>query len=195
MPGQTTEPTNPTPEPDPQFLVRYRTQISVALHGLLFVFSLFSAFALAYNFSRWDSWISPLFTKIVLVVVPSKLLVFWWLGQYRGSWRYVGLRDLFSIAWASYIGTFLFILCYFGVEKGLRQITGQNFFDPTAEFRQSVFLLDLAATIAFVCAARVLCNTLPLFNAATLHSKNECCSICSFHTGTTDSGQMIKTRL
>ncbi|MFQ5490613.1 MAG: polysaccharide biosynthesis protein [Phycisphaerae bacterium] len=155
MPGQLPEPTGSRPAPNQKLWVQYRTQISVALHGLLFVISLFSAFALAYNFTQWNKWLGPLFLKVVLVVVPTKLLVFWWLRQYRGSWRYVGLRDLFSIAWASYTGTFLFILCYFAVEMALRRLTGQSFFDPHGHFRQSVFLLDLAATIGFVCAARV----------------------------------------
>jgi FlaA1/EpsC-like NDP-sugar epimerase len=136
--------------------MRYRNPVSVAIHAGVFLFSLFCAFALAYNFSRWDIWLGELFIKIAVMVVPIKLLVFWWLRQYRGSWRYVGLRDLFSIVWASYIGTFLFILCYFAVENICqRWATGDRFFDPTDQLRESIFFLDLAATITFVSAARV----------------------------------------
>ena len=137
-------------------LIRYRTPVAVVIHGVIFTVSLFCAFALAHNFHRWNIWLGPMFLKIVALVVPLKLLVFWWLRQYRGSWRYVGLRDLLSIGWASYTSSFLFIVGYFAIENLWMRWAGRgSFFNPKGDFRQSVFLLDLAATIAFVSAARV----------------------------------------
>ncbi len=138
------------------FLARYRTPVSVGIHGAIFALSLFCAFTLAHNFHRWNLWVWSAFPRLLAVVVPLKLLVFWWLRQYRGSWRYVGLRDLVSIGWASYTASFLFILVYFVVQNVYARWTGRgSFFDPDGDFPQSVFPLDLAATVALVSAARV----------------------------------------
>lgn len=143
----------PPPYPTPGFLVRHRTVLSVLVHAAIFALSLLSAFALAYNFTHLGQWLFPLFLPLLGLVLPIKLLVFWWTRQYRGSWRYVGLRDLFGVLRASYISSFLFVLAYFAIEN-LWAWThrGESFLDP---FRQSVFLLDVAATIVFVSAVRV----------------------------------------
>ena len=138
------------------FLVRHRTSVSVIVHATIFVVSLLAAFALAYNFAYLQQWFLPLFVPLLGLVIPIKLLVFWKTGQYRGSWRYVGLPDLFGVVRASYIGAFLFVLAYFAIENlWALWHDKQSFFDPDRRFRQSVFLLDVAATIVFVSAARV----------------------------------------
>jgi FlaA1/EpsC-like NDP-sugar epimerase len=139
----------------PGFLARHRTSMSVLVHGTVFVLSLLAAFALAHNFSRVSRWLFPFFVPLLGLALPIKLLVFWRTGQYRGSWRYVGLRDLFGVARASFISGFLFVAGFFAIEKLWGLWYPQSFFDPLQRFRQSVFLLDVAATIAFVSAARV----------------------------------------
>ena len=155
----------PPPYPTPGFLVRHRTAVSVLVHAAIFALSLLSAFALAYNF-RWSIgsddpegdvfWLVDLFPQLLGLVLPIKLLVFWRTRQYRGSWRYVGLRDLFGVLRASYISSFFFVLAYFAIENVWAWThPGESFFDPHQAFAQSVFLLDVAATIVFVSAARV----------------------------------------
>lgn len=154
-----------TPSP-PAAHIRFRTAIVVSAHALLFAFALFAAFLLAYNF-RWGSrqgnhssaWFYDLYLPLLAIALPLKLLVFYGTRQFHGSWRYVGLRDVFGVISASLIGSFLFLCVYFALEYGWYIRFGQALIDrwPEQYLRQSaVFALDWAATIAFVCAARIL---------------------------------------
>ncbi len=150
----------------PGILVRYRTSLVVAAHAVLFAVALLAAFSLAYNF-RWQlrrddgihQWFFELYLPLLWLALPIKLLVFLWAGQYRGSWRYVGLRDLFGVISASLVGTFLFLSAYFVLENLWQYRFGYALIDrsPIPFLKQSsVFALDWACTIAFVSAARIL---------------------------------------
>jgi FlaA1/EpsC-like NDP-sugar epimerase len=138
----------------------------VTAHGALFAAALLAAFLLAYNF-RWVvgrgtlsyRWFFELYVPLLGLALPIKLLVFLWVGQYRGSWRYVGLRDLLGVIRASLMGTFFFLLAYFILENLWQYAFGGRLIDhaPTGRLQQSsVFALDWAATVALVSAARVL---------------------------------------
>ena len=153
-------------EPLPGVVIRYRTALVVAAHGLLFALALLAAFLLAYNF-HWvvrsaDDvyvWFDDLYLPLLALALPLKLWVFHWTRQYHGSWRYVGLRDLFGVMSASLGGTFLFLTAYFILENAWQAATGHTLIDtwPVPNLPQSsVFSLDLAATIAVVAAARIL---------------------------------------
>lgn len=157
--------TVPQPLP-PQALIRFRTGIVVSAHALLFAMALLAAFLLAYNF-RWvtrvgtesNRWFTQLYLPLLCIAVPLKLLVFYGTRQFHGSWRYVGLRDVFGVISASLIGSFLFLSTYFMLEYGWYVVNGKALIDrwPEQHLRQSaVFALDWASTVAFVCAARIL---------------------------------------
>ncbi|MBI4716782.1 MAG: polysaccharide biosynthesis protein [Planctomycetes bacterium] len=153
--------------PLPGFLTRYRMPLVVLAHALLVAAALLAAFCLAYNF-RWNvevagggrqAWFAELYLPLLALALPIKLLVFQRGGQYRGSWRYVGLRDLFDVISASLVGTFLFLTAYFLLENGWSGAFGRPLIaaPPGPSLRQSaVFAIDWAATIVFVSAARVL---------------------------------------
>lgn len=147
-------------------MVRFRTPIIVLAHAGLFALALLAAFVLAFNF-KWVArgpdaayaWFYDLYLPLLALAVPIKLWAFWWTKQYRGSWRYVGLRDLFSVTSASFMGTFLFLTAYFVLENGWHAYTGHALIDTWSVPhlpQSSVFTLDLAATIALVCASRIL---------------------------------------
>ena len=150
----------------PGVAVRYRTAIVVIVHAALFALALLAAFLLAYNF-HWvvrsaDEvyvWFDDLYLPLLALALPLKVWVFQWTRQFRGSWRYVGLRDLFGVISASLGGTFLFLSAYFILENVWQSTTGRTLIDtwPGPNLPQSsVFSLDLAATIALVSAARIL---------------------------------------
>ena len=93
--------------------VRHRTLVSMFAHMLLFVLCLFTAFCLAYNFKMFGRWfVSEYLTYLPLTLV-IKLSVFGWMRLYRDSWRYVGLRDLFSIIRASHFSIFICVVVYY----------------------------------------------------------------------------------
>jgi FlaA1/EpsC-like NDP-sugar epimerase len=128
----------------------------VLAHAFLFLLALFSAFGLAYNFHGWKFWIVHLFLPIAAIALPIKLVVFARMQQFHGSWRFVGLRDLVAIAVGSQISSFFLIGAYFLIENLAHSMTGEVLIDRGAKFRQAVFLIDWAATINFVAAARVV---------------------------------------
>ncbi len=138
----------------------------VTAHVLLFALALLSAFLLAYNF-RWvtrqgaepSAWFYDLYLPLLAIAVPLKSIVFYGTRQFHGSWRYVGLRDVFGVISSSLIGSFLFLSVYFALEYSWYMSHGQALIDrwPEQHLRQSaVFALDWAATIALVCAARIM---------------------------------------
>ncbi|MCH7993862.1 MAG: polysaccharide biosynthesis protein [Planctomycetes bacterium] len=147
------------------FSIGNRMSLVVVAHAVLFAFALFSAFELAYNFKRMGGWLTELYLPLLALAMPIKLVVFHYTGQYRGSWRYVGLSDLMGVIRSSLMATFLFLTAYFLLENTWYWAYGVNLIDrsqtnPTLgleALRQSaVFGLDWAATVGFVCAARVL---------------------------------------
>lgn len=161
-----TEPGNILRDPLPGAMIRYRLVLVVVAHAFLFALALLAAFLLAYNF-RWVQrsnsgvypWFFDLYLPLLALALPIKLLVFHWTRQYRGSWRYVGLRDLFGVISASLVGTFLFLLAYFVLENVWMRFFGDALIDrrPGPILRQSaVFSLDWASTIVVVSAARIL---------------------------------------
>ena len=160
------DPADSPHEAMPGVIIRYRTALVVAVHAALFALALLAAFLLAYNF-HWvvrsaDEvyvWFDDLYLPLLALALPLKLWVFHWMRQYRGSWRYVGLRDLFGVISASLAGTFLFLTAYFVLENVWQAATGRTLIDawPGPNLPQSsIFSLDLAATIALVSAAKIL---------------------------------------
>jgi FlaA1/EpsC-like NDP-sugar epimerase len=150
-------------EPRKSFTVRHRFLLSVILHGILFALALFSAFLVAWNFSfrAMQYWLPHLYLPLLLLALPAKLFVFHWTRQYDASWRYVSLRDLFSVSSASLISSFVFLTMYFAIDFVLALFLGHKLIDTgTGELHRlrqsSVFGLDVAATIAFVCGAKIL---------------------------------------
>ncbi len=149
----------------PDQLVRYRTFLVVATHGVLFAIALLVAFLVAYNFRLFlpvgeghETWFSDLFLPLLAIAVPVKLFVFHWMGQYSGSWRYVSIRDIYSVIWASLAGTFVFLISYFLLDMGSVWLVGEALIDrhTIRLFQSAVFLTDWAGTVAFVAAGRIL---------------------------------------
>ncbi len=137
-------------------VVRHRMPIVVLLHALSFALALLAAFALAYNFRRFHVWLVDLFVPLLVLTVPIKLLVFWGSGQYRGSWRYVGLRDLLGVTSSALTGSFVLLSAYFILENLWLKLFGTRLVDREGVLNQSVFLLDWFATVGLISAARVL---------------------------------------
>lgn len=151
-------------EPWPS-LARHREPVVLLAHASLIAGALFAAFLLAYDFrfqhQRGDliqRWVPQLFLPMAALAIPVKLFVFYGTGQLQGSWRYVGLRDLFGVISASLVGTFGFLTVYFLLENAWYAAYGHLLIDgaPIRYLRQSVFALDLAMTVAFVAGARIL---------------------------------------
>ncbi len=133
----------------------------IGIHTALFSLALLLSFGLGFNFRRDPAWLSAMFVPMLPFVLFVKLFVFGLRGEYDVSWRYVSLRDLVNVTIASHISVVIFILGYFVVANiYTRMYDGRVIFDlngdKISDFRQSVFLLDWAGTIALVSGARML---------------------------------------
>ncbi len=138
-----------------------RRLISIFIHLSLFSMSLLLSFGLAYNFHHESAWFTTMFLPMLPFALAIKLAVFGLRGEYNVSWRYVSLRDLVNVTIASHISVVVLIVCYFLGANIYQRLTGQALFDVNAngkpdDFRQTIFLLDWAGTIALVSGARML---------------------------------------
>jgi FlaA1/EpsC-like NDP-sugar epimerase len=140
------------------FALRHRSLVSAIGHALLFALALFFAFGLYYNFRNFHLWFFPFYLPLLPVVVAIKMVIFAHMDMFRGSWRYVGMRDVLSVIKATYISTFFFIVAFWGIEWGWSLVQGSNapgFFAGRGRFPQAVFLLELGTTVATICGARI----------------------------------------
>lgn len=139
-------------------VLRFRNPISLFVHVLLFALAFFCAFGLYYNFRDFSKWVVPLFLPLLPIVVIIKMIVFARLELFHGSWRYVGMRDVGSTVFATWISTFIFVVVYFVMERSYSAVYPEaaGFIASRGVFPQSVFVLDLVMTIATVCGARIL---------------------------------------
>jgi len=152
-----------------------RTVISVIAHAFLFALALLLAFGLAYNFHnvfpssrysvadaevyRFGGWLLYMYLPLLALALPLKLLAFAACRQYRRSWRCVGLRDLIGVASASWVGSFMLLVAYFGIAAARPDLV-DGMLDkagPGLGFRQgAVFVSDFICTVSLVAGAQVL---------------------------------------
>lgn len=142
----------------PSILRRYRTAGVAAAHAGLFAVASFCAFGLYYNFKSLDLWFEPFFLPLLPVLLLIKMAVFGLMKMFRGSWRYVGMRDVLSVIKATHVSTFFYLAVFFGIEWSSSYLIEDygGFFASRGQFPQAVFLLDWGTTIAFVCGARIV---------------------------------------
>lgn len=143
-----------------------RGVLAIVSHLFLFILAYFCAFGLSYNFKSFDLWVRPFFLPLLPIVVVIKMAVFARMQLFRGSWRYVGMRDMLSIVKATHFSTFLFVVVFYILETLHVRWYGEGFLyvwnsrlNPdlnVSSFPQSTFLLDWGMTIAAVCGARIL---------------------------------------
>ncbi|HSV27730.1 MAG TPA: hypothetical protein VLH60_07540, partial [Sedimentisphaerales bacterium] len=136
----------------PAGLLKYKRAIIIVLHAVMFFASLLLAFLMAndMSFTR-GGWLTGQFPQVLLFVMLIKLIVFGLLRQYTGWWRYVGITDLLGIARASLLSTVVIVLLYFTV-----MFTPlANYFSDIRFVQQSVWLLDMFATVLLLGGLRM----------------------------------------
>ncbi|RIK64781.1 MAG: polysaccharide biosynthesis protein [Planctomycetota bacterium] len=143
-----------------------RGALSVSAHLLLFVLAYFCAFGLHYNFRQFGDWIKQFFVPLLPMVVIIKMIVFWRMKLFSGSWRYVGMRDMLAVVKATHISTFCFVVAFYLLERLFYAREGEGFLyawnawmfegRQVGAFPQATFILDWGMTIAVVCGARIL---------------------------------------
>jgi len=133
-------------------LLKIRKPLIILTHVIVFAGSLMMSFLLANNMQFRREWLVDQYPLLLLCFIVIKLIVFGFFKQYRGWWRYVGISDLIGILQASLVSTLLIVVLWVVF---LYTPFRQNF--PSITFvGQSVFLLDMFATILLLSGLRMM---------------------------------------
>ncbi|MDX1412380.1 MAG: hypothetical protein R3351_09505, partial [Nitrospirales bacterium] len=66
--------------------------------------------AFAIRFDGLPSAYLDLIAQSLPILIPMKLVIFFYFGLYRGLWRYVGLQDLINVAKAVTVSAVLSVV-------------------------------------------------------------------------------------
>jgi len=132
-------------------LLRFRRQIIVLAHILVFAVSLMLAFLLISNM-QFNEWFVGPYPKLLLCFLVVKLLVFAYFGQFQGWWRFVSISDLLAIVKASLVSTLILVVLWFVL---LSSEPLRRYLRDLTTFSQAVFILDMFATIVLLGGLRM----------------------------------------
>ncbi len=140
-------------------LLRYRRILIVGVHIAAFAAALFLSFLLTNNMRVSREWLQVQYPLLLIFFVLIKLVIFGFLKQYRGWWRYVGIFDLIGIGRAALISTVIIVtLWYTMMQIGVvRDWVGKSEYLRELTFvAQSLFILDFFATVLLLGSMRML---------------------------------------
>ena len=109
---------------------------------LLFTLALVMAYLLRFEFLLLEPYKTQI-TTLLPWLIPTKLIVFFLSGLYRGMWRYTGMDDFWRLAQACFASSLLMVLIV---------LTAYSFIG----FPRSVFLLDCLLTFVLAGSLRVM---------------------------------------
>jgi FlaA1/EpsC-like NDP-sugar epimerase len=121
-------------------LFRYRSILIVSFHFVLLLFSYWIAYVLRFEGFVPQPYIDAFIASLPLLL-GCRLLAFAHYGLYRGWWRYVGMRDLYSLIRAVLVSSLVFT-------AALLFIGGE------ATVPRSVIVLDALLTIVLIGGVR-----------------------------------------
>ncbi len=136
----------------PAGLLRFRKQIIMLVHIVVFALSLMMAFLLVSNMQFQREWFFTQYPRLLVFFIIIKLIVFGYFRQYQGWWRFVGISDLLSIVKASLVSALILVVLWFtllmseSIRIKLREITTVS---------QAIFILDMFATIVLLGGLRM----------------------------------------
>ncbi len=135
-------------------LLRHRRPLIILAHIAIFAASLMLAFLLANNMQFKSSWLVEQYPTLLLFFIIIKVAVFGFFKQYRGWWKYVGISDLTGIAAASLVSTFIIVFLWFALVLNIEPV--RKSLQAIADTAQSVFMLDMFATILLLAGLRMV---------------------------------------
>lgn len=122
-------------------LKNHRFYLALAADFVIFVVAFIGAYLLRFDFTVAEPYRSQIW-RILPLVLPGKILIFFMFGLYKGMWRYTSLNDLWRLALASLLSMLFYFSATFLV-FGLKGIP------------RSAFLLDAILTLIMSGGLRV----------------------------------------
>ncbi len=138
----------------PPVLLKFRKQLIILAHIVVFTISLLLSLLLANNLQFRRTWLVEQYPLLLLFFIIIKLVVFGLFKQYRGWWRYVGISDLIGILRACLVSTFIIVVLWFTVVLSVDSV--RRYLQNIADTAQSIFLLDLFGTFLLLAGLRMV---------------------------------------
>lgn len=144
------------PQPEEKLLstgiLRFRRQLIMLAHIIVFAVSLMMAFLLTNNMRFESAWLLHKYLWLLPWFIIIKLVIFAIMGQYHGWWRFVSISDLLSIFKSSLVSTLVIVVLWFTIMR-IEQF--RQYFSEFPIFSQAVFILDMLATIVLLGGLRM----------------------------------------
>jgi FlaA1/EpsC-like NDP-sugar epimerase len=115
--------------------------VILLLDALLLLGSFYLSHLIRFDFNPPD-WAMVRFRQFLPVVVVLKLVCFYWLGLYKGMWRYTGMADLINVIKAATVASLGLIVV----------VLYETRFDMVS---RSVFVIDWGLTLMLIIGVRV----------------------------------------
>jgi FlaA1/EpsC-like NDP-sugar epimerase len=157
-------------------LINRHRIVHLLIDACLVALAWYLAFALRFDFAI-PSRYAELLVKSILLVVVLKVAIFILFGFYNHWWRYVSIRDIWSVARGVVVASLLAFVVVFLI-------------DPVENARlpRSVILTDTVLLLAFITGTRLLARTMmerPGRRSIVAHGKE------ALVVGAGDAGQLI----
>ena len=117
-----------------------RQLIMVLLDFCLVTFSYYFAYRLRFE-GTYFAYYFNIFLRSLPAVIACKMLVFFWMGVYRGIWGFLSTNDVYLYVRASFVGTML-------------SVAMVTFLYRFKEFSKAVFIIDWLLTTCLLLGAR-----------------------------------------
>lgn len=125
-------------------ILKYRRLVIILAHLLLIIISYISAFFLRFEFTLPVKYL-PVIIRTLPLLIVIRMSVFYFLGLFHTSWKYMSVDDLWRILKAIFSSTAIFVLSIFFIHSMFVTSTG---------FPRSIFILDFILCTAFVGGTR-----------------------------------------
>lgn len=119
----------------------YKRQLAMIVLDLgLISFSYYLSYRLRFHGVEF-SYYFKVFLKSLPIIIPAKLIVFYYSGIYKGFWQYISNRDVYQYARSSTLATLLAVTCATVMYRFI-------------DFSKGVFVIDWVLTTVFLLGTR-----------------------------------------
>jgi UDP-GlcNAc:undecaprenyl-phosphate GlcNAc-1-phosphate transferase len=121
--------------------ITYKKQLLfVALDSIIIIFSYYAAYRLRFDGAAFNYYFS-IFLKSLPIIVGSKLMVFLFIGTYRGFWAYISTSDVYLYIRAS-------------IWASLACVVAVTFAYRFRDFSKGIFVIDWLITTGLLLGVR-----------------------------------------
>jgi len=133
-----------------------RSARAMLAHAIIFTIALFLSFLIRNDMDVSGQWFPKAFGGWLVITLAVKLVIFGFLHQYQGLWRYVSVPDLITIITGAFISTLILALLWYG-SWSITLVESLKVYHVllVQSIEPSVMLLDWGGTVVILCGVRL----------------------------------------